>query len=145
MRLFEKKFAEFLAAKICFCALILISIWMFRKGWGKCTASYFIYVLCTMICKSIPCIFFWVVRSSQKREDVKFPGNQSQFTVKCLDGCRCSDSFGGKKQILNKKQESGGVIKFTLFKNKQKTTETNKHTKKTANTTSTVGVGEGRE
>lgn len=74
--------------------------------------------------------FFWVVRSSQKREDVKFPGNQSQFTVKCLDGCRCSDSFGGKKQILNKKQESGGVIKFTLFKNKQKTTETNKHTKK---------------
>lgn len=74
--------------------------------------------------------FFWVVRSSQKREDVKFPGNQSQFTVKCLDGCRCSDSFGGKKQILNKKQESGGVIKFTLFKNKQKKTETNKHTKK---------------
>lgn len=75
--------------------------------------------------------FFWAVRSSQKREEVKFPGNQSQFTVKCLDGCRCSDSFGGEKQILNKKQESGGVIKFTLFKknNKKQQKQTNKQKK----------------
>lgn len=75
--------------------------------------------------------FFWAVRSSQKREGVKFPGNQSQFTVKRLDGCRCSDSFGGgKKQILNKKQESGGVIKFTLFKKNKTKSNRNKQTNK---------------